>query len=242
MIFNLFKSKPSLRELIPDGFVDIHSHILPGIDDGAKNVKESLVLISEMKKLGFSKIIGTPHSYPGLYNNTNDSIKRSFEKISKKINSEIKLNYASEYMIDDSLISKSENKDLLCLKDNLVLIETSFDHLPLNLFEVIFYLQTNGYLPVIAHPERYRYMYDNKHFYKLADRGCKFQLNLLSAVGYYGEKCANITDFLLKNNLADFAGSDLHNLAQIRFFDNKIKIKQKLKFSEILENNLKFFS
>ena len=126
-------------------------------------------------------------------------------------------------MIDDSLISKSENKDLLCLKDNLVLIETSFNHLPLNLL-IIFYLQTNGYLPVIAHPERYRYMYDNKYFYKLADRGCIFQLNLLSAVGYYGEKCANITDFLLKNNLADFAGSDLHNLAKSGFL---IKNKNK---------------
>ena len=242
MIFNLFKAKPTLKELIPNGFVDIHSHILPGIDDGAKNIEESIKLISEMKKMGFSKIIATPHIYPGLYNNTGEKIKKCFKEIKDKINSEIKLNYASEYMIDDSLISKSENKDLLCLKDNLVLIETSFNHLPLNLFEVIFYLQTNGYLPVIAHPERYRYMYDNKYFYKLADRGCIFQLNLLSAVGYYGEKCANITDFLLKNNLADFAGSDLHNLAQIRFFDNKIKIKQKLKFSEILENNLKFFS
>ena len=81
MIFNLFKSKPSLKELIPKGFVDIHSHILPGIDDGAKNSEESLKLISEMKKLGFSKIIGTPHSYPGLYDNTSDSIKNAFKKL-----------------------------------------------------------------------------------------------------------------------------------------------------------------
>ena len=76
MIFNLFKSKPTLKELIPDGFVDIHSHILPGSDDGAKNIEESIALISKMKEMGFSKIIGTPHTYPGLYENTNESIKK----------------------------------------------------------------------------------------------------------------------------------------------------------------------
>ena len=80
MIFNLLKSKPTLKELIPEGFVDIHSHILPGIDDGAKNIKESLELIEKMNEMGFSKIIGTPHTYPGLYENTNESIKKSFAR------------------------------------------------------------------------------------------------------------------------------------------------------------------
>ena len=107
MIFNLFKSKPSLKELIPDRFVDIHSHILPEIDDGAKNVKESLVLISEMKQMGFSKIIGTPHTYPGLYDNTNYSIENSFNKISKKIDSDVEVSFASEYMLDKQLIEKA---------------------------------------------------------------------------------------------------------------------------------------
>ena len=83
MIFNLFKAKPTLKELIPDGFVDIHSHILPGIDDGAKNIEESLSLIYQMKEMGFSKIIGTPHTYPGLYDNTNESIKSSFDLLKK---------------------------------------------------------------------------------------------------------------------------------------------------------------
>ena len=90
MIFNLFKAKPTLKELIPNGFVDIHSHILPGIDDGAKNIEESIKLISEMKKMGFSKIIGTPHTFPGLYENTNETIKKSFEKISQKLITKIK--------------------------------------------------------------------------------------------------------------------------------------------------------
>ena len=83
MIFNLFKSRPTLKELIPEGFVDIHSHILPGIDDGAKNVEESLKLISEMHKIGISKIIGTPHTYPGLYNNNEKTIFNAYNKLKK---------------------------------------------------------------------------------------------------------------------------------------------------------------
>ena len=85
MIFNFFKSKPTLKELIPNAFVDIHSHILPGIDDGAKNIEESLKLVSEMKKIGFSKIIGTPHTYTGLYENTPFSIKKSLNSCSKSL-------------------------------------------------------------------------------------------------------------------------------------------------------------
>ena len=91
MIFNLFKSKPSLKELIPNGFVDIHSHILPGIDDGAKDLKNSINLIEEMKKMGFSKIIGTPHTYNGLYNNTCDTIEKSFNKLNKNIKEKLLL-------------------------------------------------------------------------------------------------------------------------------------------------------
>ena len=115
MIFNLFKAKPTLKELIPDGFVDIHSHILPGIDDGAKNIEESLELISKMKEMGFSKIIATPHTYQGLYNNSSSSIKNSYNKIKDKVDKKIEIQYASEYMIDETLIEKAHKKKLYSL-------------------------------------------------------------------------------------------------------------------------------
>ena len=108
MIFNLFKSKPSLKELIPKGFVDIHSHILPGIDDGAQNLNESLKLISEMKNMGFSKIIATPHTFPGIYDNTKSTIKDSYQMIIDKLSTKITIKYASEYMLDSSLIENAE--------------------------------------------------------------------------------------------------------------------------------------
>ena len=111
MIFNLFKSKPTLKELIPDGFVDIHSHVLPGVDDGSKNIKESIDMITEMKKMGFSKIIATPHTYPGLYNNTNDSILRSYNKLKEKLKSTLEISYASEYMLNMKLIDGAKKKN-----------------------------------------------------------------------------------------------------------------------------------
>ena len=126
MFFNLFKSKPFLSELIPKGFVDIHSHILPGIDDGAKNVEESILIIKKMKELGFSKIIGTPHTYHGLYNNTNQTINNAFKKLKGKIPNGIEISYASEYLIDKSIINDAKEKKLLCIKDNFVLVEMSY--------------------------------------------------------------------------------------------------------------------
>lgn len=241
MIFNLFKSKPTLKELIPDGFVDIHSHILPGIDDGAKNIEESLKMISEMKKLGFSKIIGTPHTYPGLYNNTNKIIYNSYLKIKDKIkNHNISTSIASEYMIDNSLIEKAENKNLLCLNDNYVLIEFNFINENYKYKEILFKIQLNEYRPIIAHPERYLYWFnDFKKLRELKRNGCKFQLNFLSTTGYYGEKVLEMANKLIKNNMIDFVASDFHNLNHIKQTDKKIKI-QNIRKLEGLFNNTEF--
>ena len=160
------------------------------------------MLVSEMKKIGFSKIIGTPHTYPGLYENTIESIEESFRKINVRKSEKIKLGYSSEYMIDSSIIEKANKKELLCLKDNYILIEMSFLAPHNELYDIIFNLKINGYYPILAHPERYRFFYDDfNQFYKLKKAGCEFQLNLLSSTGFYGKDVAIISDKLLKNNL-----------------------------------------
>ena len=164
-MFNLFRKKPILADLIPEGFVDIHSHILPGIDDGAKDVEESISLISQMKEMGFSKIIGTPHTYQGLYDNTNETIKGSFDLLKKNLKENIEIGYGSEYMIDGALLKRIEEKSLLTLKDNYVLVEMSFISAPLNLYEILFQLQLNNYIPVLAHPERYSFLFNNFNEY-----------------------------------------------------------------------------
>ena len=224
MIFNLFKSKPSLKELIPQGFVDIHSHILPGIDDGAKNVEESLELISEMKNLGFSKIIATPHTYPGIYNNDNNSIKKAFEQLKSPSIKNIELDFASEYMLDNSIIDKAINKNLLCIKDNYVLVEMSFISYNKNVHEILFKLQINGYIPILAHPERYLYL-NMDDMYNLKKIGCLFQINMLSLSGYYGKNILLKVNQLLSKKLISFIGSDTHNLNHLNFLKKKLQIK-----------------
>ena len=195
MIFNLFKSKPTLNELIPKGFVDIHSHILPGIDDGAKNIEESLNMINKIKEMGFSKIIGTPHTYQGLYNNTNESIKNSFNLVKKNLKENIEIDYASEYLLDYSLIEKAEKGVLLAIKGKYILVEMSYLGPSLNLDEILHKIIAKGYIPILAHPERYSYYYRLfNQYYKLKKIGCLFQLNLLSAVGYYGKDSLMITN------------------------------------------------
>ena len=242
MFFNFLKSKPRLKEIIPNGFVDIHSHILPGIDDGAKNTEESKLLIEEMMNLGFSKIIGTPHTYPGLYENTTNSIKSAFEKINNLTNTDINIGYASEYMIDRSIIKKAEEKKLLCIKDNYVLIEMSFMNKPNHLYETIFHIKINDYIPILAHPERYLFFFnDFKSFYKLKKAGCLFQLNLLSTTGYYGENIIKLSDKLLKNKLIDFVGSDIHNVKHIENFNKRIKISEIDNLKKAMSNTSDIF-
>ena len=240
-MLNFFKSKPSLKELLTQGFIDIHSHILPGIDDGAKNIQESLNLIGEMKKIGFRKIIGTPHTYSGLYENTNDTIKTSFEQLKTKLNNDTKISYASEYLLDISIIEKAKKGKLLTIKDNYILIEISFLSLPINFKEMIFELKKLGYIPILAHPERYRFLFRNLSLIEeIKNMGCYLQLNLLSVTGYYGNDISAFSDELLKNNLIDFTGSDIHNIHQVNCFSKKIKIKELNKLEEAIENNQYF--
>ncbi len=243
MIFNLFKSKPTLKELIPNGFVDIHSHILPGIDDGAKNIDESLEMISEMKKMGFSKIIGTPHVFEGLYNNSKESIKKSYELLVKSYKGKNKIDFAAEYLLDNSLIKKAQQNELLCIKDNLVLVEMSYISMPFNLYEILYEINVNGYQPVLAHPERYLFLHDKdryKEYYKLKKNGCYFQLNLLSATDFYGPHIRKISSKLLSENLIDFVGSDIHSKRHILNFDRKIKLNNPAPLEKAINNNTRF--
>ena len=247
MIFNLFKSKPTLIGLIPKGFVDIHSHILPGIDDGANNINESIELISEMRNIGFNKIIATPHIYPGLYENNFTSINNSFNKLKKYLKDKIDINisFGAEYFCNQYLLEEIEKNNLICLKENNVLVETSYVATPLNFFEIIFKISINNYIPILAHPERYIKLYESfglKGFFKLADSGCKFQVNLLSTTGYYGNEVLKLTNVLINNNLIEYVGSDIHNLNHLKFFDSKVRIKKIEKLEKAIENNTITFS
>lgn len=244
MIFNLFKSKPILKELIPNGFVDIHSHVLPGIDDGPKKIEEAKILISRMNNLGFAKIIATPHTYAGLYENSSKTIKKSFESLNLKKSDKLNIKYASEYLIDYNMAKNAEKKELLTIKDNYVLGEFSFLSPPEKLHEIVYKVQVNGYRLILAHPERYIYFNDKfDQFYRLKKLGVKFQLNILSLTNYYGKTVNNISEKLIYRDLIDYIGSDIHNLHHIEAIEKKkIKSKYADKIVKIMEKNILDFS
>ena len=241
-MFSFLKKKPRLVDLIPEGFVDIHSHILPGIDDGAKNISQSIQLIQGMQKIGFGKMIATPHTMAGVWDNSYENIKESYEGLINKIEPrQSDISFASEYLIDSTFLEKIQSQKLLCLKDNYLLVELSYLQAPANLFEILFELQLKGYIPVLAHPERYSYFFnDFKAFEKLKNAGCLFQINLMSTVGHYGLDSARIADKLLGEKMIDYVGSDIHHKGHLEVFVKPTRIKNLSQFEVTIDAN-KFF-
>ena len=243
-MISFFKSKPKLSALIPSGFIDIHSHLLPGIDDGSKSLEETETLLRQLKVIGFEKCITTPHTLPEIWENTREGILQKFDETKSELSEchQPMLHHAaSEYMLDDSFINRLQSEKLLTLKDDLLLIEMSYMNPPLALKDIIFEIQLKGYQPLLAHPERYLFYHQNTKMYAtLKDLDVKFQLNLLSTVGYYGPKVAAATDFLLKGNFIDFVGSDVHHLKHVGAFENKIMIKSEDQLRSAIERNTYF--
>lgn len=235
------KNKTILQDLIPDNHIDIHSHLLPGIDDGAQTLDDTLFLISELQKMGISKFITTPHIFSGFWDNNKAKIETlEAQTISdlKNNNINIPLQAASEYLLDDHFVSLFQKGEILTLKDNYVLVEMSYLNAPIQLYDIIFDLQVAGYKPVLAHPERYVFYHNNFNEYKkLKNAGCLFQLNLLSTVGYYGESVAEASKKLLNQGLFDFVGSDVHHRKHIESFSKKVILKDLEPLKEIISNN-----
>src|ERR1043165_8509092 len=171
---------------------DMHSHLLPGIYDRAPHVSASLELIRGLQKLGYKKIITTPHVLWEIYPNTTESITEGLTTLQNTLQEEeinIELHAAAEYFIDEHFESDLKNKvPLLTISGNMVLVEFSLVSAPLDLQQVLFEMQVQNYQPVIAHPERYVYLSNRKEIFdELKKAGCYFQLNLLSLTGYYGK-------------------------------------------------------
>ncbi len=243
-MLSFLKSKPILANLIPNNYIDIHSHLLPGIDDGAKTIDDSKVILENMISFGFQQVITTPHTIKTVWDNTTKSIAEAHEKVKTELpdlHKKVNLKSASEYLMDDNFVKLFQSEKLLTLKDNYVLVEMSYLNPPINLYDIIFELQVEGYIPVLAHPERYTFYHNNfKEYEKLKKAGCLLQMNLLSSVGYYGKAVAEIADKLLGNTMIDFTGSDIHHKNHIKAFEDKLKIKNIASFEKAMFNNIFF--
>jgi tyrosine-protein phosphatase YwqE len=245
-VLNLFKKETVITEVFPPDFVDIHSHLLPGIDDGSKSMENTMEMISRMDTYGIQNFITTPHVLGDVWKNSSDTILDKLdsvlEELEKKDMSYIKFDAAAEYMLDEQFCALLKKRDLLTLKEDSLLVEMSFLQAPVNLFEMFFDIQLAGYKPILAHPERYMFYHqDFENYHKLKDAGCRFQINLLSLTGHYGKSVKKIAEKLLKEGMIDLAGSDTHNMNHLNTL-KKIGTKKNLKLlAPILQNNVEFY-
>ncbi len=240
-MLSFFKSKPFLRDLIPDHHTDFHSHLLPGLDDGAVTIDDTRVLVSKLTEFGCNQFITTPHIMTNVWENSHEGIQTRLTETADELNSHgmaIPIKAAAEYLLDEYFVQLFTTGPLLTLKDNYVLVEMSYINPPIQLYQILFDLQVAGYVPVLAHPERYTFLHNNfDEYQKLKNAGCHFQLNLISTVGYYGDDVALVADKLLKKGMIDFAGSDVHHLKHIEAFEKRIMIKDSIALQTALSNN-----
>jgi len=194
---------------------DMHSHLLPGIDDGAPDMETSLQLIKGLVGLGYQHLITTPHVMNDMYPNTPEVILSKLEELRSAVldaGIEVQIDAAAEYYVDEFFEDYIKSESLLCFDNNKVLIEQSMAQEYPRFKEVVFDLRLKGYVPIIAHPERYVYYNNFRHeFQWFKDAGCLLQVNLLSLQGYYGKMERQLAEYLFKSDLIDFLGTDCHH-------------------------------
>ncbi len=220
--------------------VDMHSHMIPGIDDGAQTLNQSLILVNKVCELGFSKLICTPHIMQDYYKNSKETILPAFESLQNEIvksGLKIELDFAAEYYLDEWLINEvnTQPEKLLNFGDKYILIETSFMNKPAQMEKMFFILLSKGYKPVLAHPERYTYAYDNFEIYdNWIERGILLQLNTTSITGYYSKMAQKASKYLIDKKYISFIGTDCHTA---RHLDRLEEAKKSPLYSKLINHN-----
>jgi tyrosine-protein phosphatase YwqE len=216
---SLFSGKPKEPEYpsvndFSSIVTDIHSHLIPGIDDGVATMEESLAMIRGLSELGFKKLVTTPHVMSDFYRNTSGIILHGLSEVREAVEKAgipVTLDAAAEYYLDENFLKKLKEEKMLCVSGNLLLFEISYINPPDNLLSVAFDINVAGYTPLLAHPERYNYWASKPDEYKkLKEAGVLFQLNVNSLTGYYGIPSKKTAEWMIDEKMIDFIGSDLH--------------------------------
>lgn len=226
--------------------VDMHSHLIPGIDDGSKSMEESLELIKRLAAFGLRKIITTPHIMSEYYRNTPEIIRIGLADLRKAVamaGIEMEIDGAAEYYMDEIFLERVKSgEDLLCFGDRYILVETGFINKPQMLLDIIFHLEMAGFKPVFAHPERYQYLLADKVLQEeLMERNLLFQVNLLSLTGFYSKQVKEFAEMLIEKNAVAFFGTDCHNaryLDMLETLPRHQKIYEKIKRLELINQKL----
>lgn len=243
-MLQIFRKKQYLSETIDDG-LDIHCHILPGIDDGSEDVKKSLILIKGMKSLNINQAIATPHIMTGYYENDRHSIHNASELLINELSDQLnfKIHSSAEYMMDAGFEDALNTKSLLTHPNNYVLVEMSYAFENPEFEKLIFRMQTAGYNPIMAHPERYNYWPIDYDIQKLINRGVKFQLNALSLSKYYGTHIQKKALKWLREDVYTFIGTDMHHTRHLEALKElKINAKDFERVKQLWVNNKKYLT
>lgn len=226
-MFGLFRRKPK-KEITFDYStiqVDMHSHVLPGIDDGAQNPEESIFLISKMMEAGIKKIIATPHIMIDYYRNTPETINNALAVLREALLQQqinIVIEAAAEHYFDEFFETRVDNDELMIMGDKYVLFEFSFINKPPNVIPVLQKLVDKGYKPILAHPERYPYLTIDE-LKNLRSWGCNLQINTISLTGYYGLEVRKVAETLVDNQMVDFISSDMHHPRHAEAFKRALR-------------------
>lgn len=228
---------------------DTHSHILFNIDDGSNNIEESIAILKEMAEVGFKHVILTPHYIEGTeYSVTNEEKDIRFALLEKRIkeeNLDITIHLGNEIFLHNNLIASIEGAKCYGLnKSNYLLVELPFHNQIRGLIDILYEFKVKGYIPIIAHPERYTYLQDNPDLVdKLKEEGTLFQCNYSSILGYYRKDAERLIKYMLKKHYVDYLGTDIHHINKAFVLDNFDKIKKNIikitgdeYFNEIMEN------
>lgn len=233
MLSKIFKK----QSIVSSIKTDIHSHLIPGIDDGSQDIVTSLELIKELQKSGYKRLITTPHNLHPKFDNNSDAIKKGIEELKiecKNSNIDIDIEATCEYYYGSKFLEHIKNEELLHI-NKFVLFEFSYQHEPNNLEEVIYELKSRGYKPLLAHPERYIYWHNRLDRYEyLKNLGVYFQLNLNSLVGYYSAPVQKVAKYLSKKGFIDFVGSDTHHNTHTNSLNKVFRDKS---YNELFKTN-----
>jgi protein-tyrosine phosphatase len=226
-VWSFFKSKASIPNLFT---TDLHSHLLPSLDDGVKNLEQSLEAIKSFQDLGFQKAITTPHIMSDTYPNSPETILPKLKELRQALaaqNINFEIEAAAEYYFDETLLDLvSQKKPVLTFGKSYFLFETNTFSEPMMLNDFIFQLKVQGYQPVMAHPERYQYLQHNlQRVEDLIDRGVLMQVNSFSLSGHYSKPIQKTANQLVENRLVHFLGSDCHTPHQARLLKESIRSK-----------------
>ena len=232
-MFSIFQKKKYLIDSIR-GITDFHNHLLPGIDDGADNIADSVTMLEKFKDMGIENFIHTPHIIADYYPNTKETIGSAFTNLYSEYKSKVPNRFSAEYMMDQHFVEILDRDEIIPLFESLVLVEMSYFQPPININEIIFKIQNKSLKPILAHPERYAFYHakDLSMYQNLKSMGCLFQMNMLSLSPHYGGMVQKMAFKLLEENMIDFISSDAH---RIEHLDKIEKIALSLKHKDLLD-------